>query len=52
VQVCTSVIVVAELRYEAAKKGSVRLTKQLEAVLGVLEILSFEAPADTACGLI
>jgi len=52
VQVCTSVIVAAELRYEAAKNGSVRLTKQLEAVLGVLEILSFEAPADTAYGLI
>ena len=29
-QVCTSVIVAAELRYGAAKKGSQRLTGQLE----------------------
>jgi len=31
-QVCTSIIVAAELRYGAAKKGSPRLTAQLEAV--------------------
>ncbi len=32
-RVCTSIIVAAELRYGAAKKGSARLLKQLEAVL-------------------
>ena len=48
--VCTSVIVAAELRFGAAKKGSARLTAQLETVLGALEILPFEAPADVAYG--
>ena len=51
-QVCTSIIVAAELRYGAARKGSPRLTAQIEAVLGALEVLPFEAPADTAYGLI
>jgi tRNA(fMet)-specific endonuclease VapC len=51
-QVCTSIIVAAELRYGAAKKGSPRLTIQLEAVLGALDVLPFEAPADAAYGLI
>ena len=51
-QVCTSIIVAAELRYGAAKKGSARLTAQLEAVLTALEILPFEAPADAAYGLL
>jgi tRNA(fMet)-specific endonuclease VapC len=49
-QVCTSVIVAAELRYGAAKKGSSRLTSQLEAVLAALEVLPFEAPADVHYG--
>ena len=49
-EVCTSIIVAAELRYGATKKGSARLTAQLEAVLGALEILPFEAPADTTYG--
>ena len=51
-QVCTSVIVAAELRYGAAKKGSHRLTAQLEAVLGALDVLPFETPADEAYGMI
>jgi tRNA(fMet)-specific endonuclease VapC len=51
-QVCTSIIVTSELRYGAAKKGSPRLTTQLEAVLGALDVLSFEAPADAAYGLL
>jgi len=50
--VCTSIIVAAELRYGAAKKGSLRLSSQLEAVLGALEVLPFEAPADSAYGLL
>jgi tRNA(fMet)-specific endonuclease VapC len=49
-QVCTSIIVAAELRYGAAKRGSSRLTVQLEAVLGALEIQPFAAPADAAYG--
>jgi tRNA(fMet)-specific endonuclease VapC len=50
--VCTSIIVAAELRYGAAKKGSKRLTTQLEAVLDVLDILPLEAPADAVYGSI
>lgn len=49
-QVCTSIIVAAELRCGAAKKGSSRLTSQLEAVLAALEVLPFEAPADVHYG--
>jgi tRNA(fMet)-specific endonuclease VapC len=51
-QVCTSIIVSAELRYGGARKGSTRLTHQVEAVLGSLDVLPFEAPADAAYGLI
>jgi tRNA(fMet)-specific endonuclease VapC len=51
-QICTSIIVAAELRYGATKKGSPRLTAQLEAVLGALEILPFDSPADTVYGVI
>lgn len=49
-QVCTSIIVAAELRYGATKRGSPGLTAQLEAVLGALDVLPFEAPADTTYG--
>ena len=51
-QVCTSIIVSAELRYGSAKKMSPRLTAQLEAILDVLEILPFSAPADETYGLL
>jgi tRNA(fMet)-specific endonuclease VapC len=49
-QVATSIIVAAELRYGAAKKGSPRLSAQLEAVLGALEVMALEPPADVAYG--
>jgi tRNA(fMet)-specific endonuclease VapC len=51
-RVCTSIIVAAELRYGATKKGSPTLVTQLEAVLGALDVLPFEAPADAAYGLV
>jgi tRNA(fMet)-specific endonuclease VapC len=50
-RVCTSIIVAAELRYGAVKKGSPRLTAQLEVVLGALDVPPLEAPADAAYGL-
>jgi tRNA(fMet)-specific endonuclease VapC len=50
--VCTSIIVAAELRYGAAKKNSAQLTSQLEAVLGAIEVLALEAPVDAAYGVI
>lgn len=49
-EVCTSIIVTAELRYGATRKGSARLTAQLEAVLGAIAIVPFEAPADATYG--
>lgn len=51
-EVCTSIIVAAELRYGAAKKSSPRLTSQLEAVLSALEVLALEIPADTTYGIL
>jgi tRNA(fMet)-specific endonuclease VapC len=51
-EVCTSIIVAAELRYGAAKKGSPRLSAQLDAVLGALEVLPLDTPADAAYGLV
>jgi tRNA(fMet)-specific endonuclease VapC len=51
-QVCTSIIVAAELRYGAAKKNSPKLSSQLEAVLGALQILPLETPADAAYGVL
>jgi tRNA(fMet)-specific endonuclease VapC len=44
--VCTSVVVAAELRFGAAKRGSQRLTRQVESVLAALRVLPFEEPAD------
>jgi tRNA(fMet)-specific endonuclease VapC len=51
-RVCTSIVVAAELRYGAANKGSTRLTEQLEAVLGALDILPLDEPADATYGSI
>jgi tRNA(fMet)-specific endonuclease VapC len=44
--VCTSVVVAAELRYGAAKRSSAALTAQVEAVLDVLEVVPLEPPMD------
>jgi tRNA(fMet)-specific endonuclease VapC len=49
-KVCTSIIVAAELRYGAAKKRSAQLSSQMELVLGAIEILPFESPADKFYG--
>ena len=48
--ICTSVIVAAELRYGSAKNGSKRLLKAVEDLLGEIDILPFEVPADTEYG--
>ena len=50
--VCTSIIVAAELRYGCEKTASPRLAAQVNAILGVLEVLPFDAPADTTYGLL
>ena len=44
--VLTSIIVACELRYGAAKRGSRRLTRQVEAVLAAITVLPLEAGAD------
>ena len=44
--VLTSIIVACELRYGAAKRGSRKLTRQIEAILGAITILPLEADAD------
>jgi tRNA(fMet)-specific endonuclease VapC len=49
-KVCTSIIVACELRFGAAKKGSAKLTEQLETVLAALPVLALEADADRRYG--
>ena len=44
--VCTSIVVAAELRYGAARRGSERLGERIEAVLSALAVLAFDDPAD------
>lgn len=44
--VCTSLVVSAELRFGARKKGSERLLLQIETVLSALDILPLEEPVD------
>ena len=51
-QVGTSIIVAAELRYGATKRGSVRLSSQVDTILRSLEVLPFEAPADSMYALL
>jgi tRNA(fMet)-specific endonuclease VapC len=44
--VLTSIIVACELRYGASKRGSRKLTRQVEIVLGAMTILPLESDAD------
>jgi tRNA(fMet)-specific endonuclease VapC len=48
--VCTSIVVAVELLYGAIKKNSPRLTNQIEAVLGAMEVLPLEVPVDREYG--
>ena len=50
--ICTSIIVAAELRYGCAKSGSKRLIKAVEDLLGEMNVLPFDAPADAEYGRI
>ena len=50
--ICTSVIVAAELRYGCAKSGSRRLLRAVEELLGELDVLPFDIPADAEYGRI
>ncbi len=48
--IATSIIVAAELRYGAVKRGSTRLAGQLETILATIEVLPLEPPVDVAYG--
>jgi tRNA(fMet)-specific endonuclease VapC len=50
--ICTSIIVAAELRYGSVKNGSKRLLQLVEGFLGEIKVLPFEAPADIEYGAI
>ena len=50
--ICTSIIVAAELRYGCAKSGSDRLLKVVEDLLGEIDVLPLEIPADSEYGSI
>jgi tRNA(fMet)-specific endonuclease VapC len=47
-RVCTSIVVLAEVRYGIAKSRSRRLSAQLAAILEGIDVLPFETPADAA----
>ena len=44
--VLTSIVVAAELRFGAAKRGAVRLARRIDEVLARLDVLPFAEPAD------
>lgn len=48
--ICTSIIVAAELRYGCVKNGSKRLLKAVEDLLGEIAVLPLDVPADTEYG--
>jgi tRNA(fMet)-specific endonuclease VapC len=48
--ICTSIIVAAELRYGCAKSGSKRLLKAIEDLLGEIPVLPLDVPADADYG--
>ena len=48
--ICTSIIVAAELRYGCTKSGSKRLLKAVEDLLSEIPVLPFDVPADAEYG--
>jgi tRNA(fMet)-specific endonuclease VapC len=49
-QVCTSIVVAAELRYGAAKKASPVLTERVETILKAMDVLPLNGDADRYYG--
>lgn len=47
-----SIVVASELRYGAERRGSARLSRQIEAVLSAIETLPLAEPADRHYGMI
>lgn len=50
--ICVSIVVAAELRFGCAKKGSAKLTAQIEAILESMPVLALDVPADAEYGRI
>jgi tRNA(fMet)-specific endonuclease VapC len=50
--ICTSVVVAAELRYGCAKSGSKRLRDAVDDLLGEIEVVPLDHPADVDYGVI
>ena len=50
--ICTSIIVAAELRFGAEKKGSAALTERIENLLARIMVQAFDEPADQHYGVI
>src|SRR5690625_1963554 len=48
--ICVSIITAAELRYGCVRKGSPKLTAQIDAILGSMQVLALVVPADTEYG--
>lgn len=50
--ICVSIITAAELRFGCVKKGSQKLLAQIEAILGGLDVVALDIPADIDYGRI
>ena len=50
--ICTSIVVAAELRYGCIKSGSPRLLRAVADVLSEITVLPFDVPADDHYGMI
>ena len=48
--ICTSIVVAAELRFGLALRGSSRLSHSVEGILRRLEVVPFDSPADRFYG--
>jgi len=49
-EICTSIVVAAELRYGCAKKGSAKLLARVESVLETVPVLPLDIPTDIKYG--
>lgn len=50
--ICVSIIVAAELRFGCAKKGSAKLSAQIDAILESMPVLALDVPVDAEYGRI
>ncbi len=44
--ICTSIIVASELRFGVVKKGSEKLTQNIDIILSAMEVIAYDDPAD------